>query len=110
VLVGRGVDLGRPRVQRTRDHGVRVIDDQQHPGGRAADRLRAEVRVRGRLVGDPERPSPDRQLRDDLGVADLIVHDRAERGRVELDRLRSAPDGQLREDLCHSRGPYLRTQ
>ena len=89
------VRVARRRTPRSRPprrpahRRVRIVDDQQHPHRAAAQRLGAEVDVRGRLVGDPERSRRRRELGDDLLVgADPVLHHGAEGGLVELDRLR----------------------
>src|SRR5258708_27595419 len=58
VLLGDRVDLRRARGLGLLHDAARVVDDDQHPLGRPAERLRAEVVVIGRLVLDPERPVP----------------------------------------------------
>src|SRR5579859_5088291 len=79
-----------------------IVDDQQHPGRRPADRLRAEVAVFRRLVGNPERRPADRQLGDDARVlgraSDLVGDLGAERDPVELKRRQPAAHRQLRDD------------
>ena len=58
----------------------------------------------GDFVGDPERRSADRELRDHglvlLGAAHAIVLDGAERSDVELDRVATTAHRQLGLDSC----------
>jgi hypothetical protein len=49
-----------------REHCVRIINHQQGPAGRAADRRRAEPRRVRPARGNPEGRLPDRQLRNDI--------------------------------------------
>jgi hypothetical protein len=77
VLVGHrgrrdGAGPHRLRVQR-----VWIVDYQQGPAGRAADRLRAESRPGRAARGNPEGRVPDCQLRDDLIAFADPVPDRA---------------------------------
>ena len=65
VLVGDGGDLAGAGLDRPAHRGLRVVDDQQHPDAAAAERLGAEVAVRWRLVGHPERRRTDRELGHD---------------------------------------------
>ena len=67
---------------------IRVFHDHHHPNGAAAERLRAEVEVHRRFVGEPEFGSRRGQSSDDLSGAVLnpIQFDGAERRLVEFDR------------------------
>ena len=103
VLIGHlGCRRGTGR-DGLREHHIRIIDHQQSPACRAADRLRTEtwsVRSAGR---DPERGVPDRQLRDDLIPIPDSVQNRGPKGRlVERDSRRYALDPQFRLDICHA--------
>src|SRR5215813_13089018 len=88
MFFGCRVNQGRPGRDRAVDGGLRIIDDQQHPGRRSADGLGAEIVVLWRLVGHPERRALDRHLRDHTlvvgGAAHLIDHLRAESRPVEV--------------------------
>jgi hypothetical protein len=55
VFLAHRVDLSGTGRHRSVEHGLRVVNDQQHAHRSSADRLRAEVAVRRRLVGHPER-------------------------------------------------------
>ena len=65
----------------------------------AAQRRRAEVGVRGGLVGDPEPGIADRELGHHglvgVGAADPVPLDGAERGPVELHGGAAVPDREL---------------
>jgi hypothetical protein len=84
---------------------VRIRHDEEHPHAASAQRLGAEGVVRWRLIGDPERGIPDRELCDDrlvfIGAADPVDLHGSERRLVELDRGATAPDRQLRPDARH---------
>ncbi|HEY7264494.1 MAG TPA: hypothetical protein VH589_23800 [Trebonia sp.] len=65
---------------------IRVIDNQQGPASRAADRLWTEPWPVGSSRRNPERGVSDRQLRDDLiTFAYLMKNSRAESYCVERD-------------------------
>jgi len=92
VLLGNRADLPRAQLDRPRQHHVRVVDDQQHPGRRPADRRWREIAVRRRLVLDPELCVTDCELSDNLNLvlAEPEKLDRPERGLVERNRVSAA--------------------
>ena len=61
-LIIDGPDDCRTRSYGTREHGVRVGDDEDQAHGRASESLGTEVLVFGRFVGDPEFGAIDREL------------------------------------------------
>src|SRR5262249_61326741 len=62
VLPFHRIPPPRAGLDRQLDRRLRVVDDEEHPHRRAAERLRAEGGARGRFVGDPERRAADREL------------------------------------------------
>jgi hypothetical protein len=60
--IEHGRNLGRPGRDRPPAQGHGVLDNEKHPDRAAAEGLGAEVKVLGRLVGDPELGAGDGQL------------------------------------------------
>src|SRR6185503_18623210 len=54
VLIAHGPNHRGPRRDGSLERRVRIFDNQNHPDRTAPERLRAEVEMLGRLVGDPE--------------------------------------------------------
>jgi hypothetical protein len=81
------------------DHGIGILDDQQHPHRGSSQRLGAEVPVRRRLVGDPEGCVSHGELGDHglvvVGAADPIHLVGPEGRLVELDGGPTAPHREL---------------
>ena len=104
VLVGHPGRHRGPGPNRLREHRVRIIDHEQSPARRTADRRRAETgcfRTAGR---HPERGVADRQLRNDvIAFADLVKDHGTEGRLVERNRCGSTIDPQLRLDTRHAR-------
>jgi hypothetical protein len=97
---GRGRGPGRDRPCKDR---VGLVDQQQDPAGRPADRLRAEPRPVRAARGNPEERVADCQLGDDLiAFADLMQDPRTESRLVKRDRRGRATDPQLRLDARHA--------
>src|SRR5665213_3292016 len=107
VFIGVRAHLAGTGCERPRDHGVGVLDHEQQSHGGAAERLRAEGAVLGRLIVDPERGLADLQLRNDrlvlVGAADAVDLDGSESRLVELDRRAAAAHGQFGDDRGHRR-------
>lgn len=103
VLVGHLRSRGGAGPDRPREHRVWIINQQQGPARRAADRPRAEPRAVRSARGNPESRVPDHQLRDDLiAFAYLVLDPRAESRLVERDGRSGAIDPQLRLDARHA--------
>jgi hypothetical protein len=97
----------RAGLHRPRDQLIRIIDHQQGPAGRTADRERAEPRPGSSARGHPERSLPDGQLGDDLiSLTDPMNNPGAERSLIKRDRRRRALDPQLRLNARHRRSRY----
>ena len=99
VGLGGRVHLPGARGDGPLDQRLRIGGDEQHPHRAAAQRRRAEVGVRGGLVGDPEPGVADRELGHHglvgVGAADPVSLDGAERGLVELHGGAAVPDREL---------------
>src|SRR5262249_46676189 len=67
---------------RAREHRVGIIDYQQDPARRAANRLRAEPRPLRPARRNPERGVSDRELRDDVISLPHPVKDPGTEGRL----------------------------
>src|SRR6266481_2615016 len=80
--------------------GVRIVHNHDHPHGTAAERLRTEVQVFGRLVCNPELGLTQRQLSDHPSsfVPDAEQFPRSECCFVEFDCLRSPSNRQHGSD------------
>ncbi len=91
---------GRDRLSH---HRVGIIDHEQGPARRAANRLRAEPRPVWPARCNPERGVSDRELRDDVTSLTDTVKDPGAEGRlVERDSRVSAVDPQFRLDVRHA--------
>jgi DUF177 domain-containing protein len=99
MLLAHGNDDGCARGDGTLDGRMRVVDDEEQSHGAPAERLRAEVLVRRRLVRDPEGRVADGELGDDVlmlvGAAHPMELDCSEGGLVELDGLATAAHREL---------------
>src|SRR5919197_572453 len=105
-------DLRRTQLHGPPDHEARILDDQQQAYGASAQRLRAEVLVRRRLVRDPKGRVSDRELGDERRFFVRATHaidlERAEGRLVELDGLAATANRELRRDADLRRlGGYL---
>ena len=88
---------------RLREHRVGIIDYQQDPARRTANRLRAEPRPFRPARRNPECGVSDRQLRDDVISLPHTVKDPGTEGRlVERDSRISAVNPQFRLDTRHA--------
>jgi hypothetical protein len=104
MLVRNRRSLGGAGADRICEDRVGVIDDQQGPARRAADRLRAEALHARRRRPDPEDGVAHGQLRDELvSLADAVKNARTKRRLVERDSGACTVDPQLRLDARHRR-------
>ena len=84
-------------------HDTGVIDHQQGPARRAADRLRAEAAAARPGRCHPEGCIANGQLRDDIvSLADAVQNSCAKRHLVERNRRTGAVEPQLRLDIHHA--------
>ncbi len=98
LLDGRN-DRGS-RGNRLLENSSGVLNRQDHAGGAAVQRFRAEVRVLGRFVRHPELGITDRQLRND-GPAGIVHPEeflRAKGKPVKRNGPRSVTNGEHRGD------------
>ena len=103
MLVGHLGYRGGAGLNRLRVHRVRIIDYQQGPASRTADRHRTEPRTARSTRGHPERRVPDRQLRNNLVALAYPVKDpRAESCLIERDSRSSPINPQFRLDARHA--------
>src|SRR5579863_3301639 len=86
ILVTHRPDDGGSRRHSSRENGVGIFHNHHHPHRPAAQRLRAEISVFGRLVGNPEFRSLHAEPRNDLPflVVDPEQFPRPESLPVEL--------------------------
>lgn len=110
VLIGHLGCRGGAGLDGPGEHRVRVIDHQQGPASRSADRLRAQPRPVRPARGNPEGRVPDRQLRHDIvALANLMDNYRSERRLIVRDSVSGVADPQLWLNTRHAekRSPYL---
>src|SRR5277367_3928302 len=100
ILVTDGPNHGGPCCDGPIESGIRVFHGHHHPHRTAAERLGAEVQVRGRLVCEPEFGCPYGEPSDHRSTfaVDAEQFAGSECRLVELDRPRPTSN---REHWCY---------